>query len=206
MSPIRVLAGMLMCWLLGSVGDGVRADVKLPPFFSDHMVLQRDAKAPIWGTAGASEKVTVRFRDQDRRATADENGNWRIELSGLKAGGPDDLIVAGNNTIELQDVLVGEVWVGSGQSNMAGTVGIYVNHDPVLAKLAAQTYPQIRGCTAERAWTVSSAEANRGYSALLFAMAVRLHEELDVPVGMMLGAVGASPSGCWLSPAALAAD
>jgi len=183
-----------------------QADVKLPPFFSDHMVLQREGKAPLWGTAAAGEKVTVRFRDQEQTTTADDQGAWRVELKGLKAGGPDELTVSGKNSIKLADVLVGEVWVGSGQSNMAGTVGGYAKNDPELAKLAATAYPQIRGCGANSAWAVSSPATNGRYSALLFSMAVRLHEELDVPVGMMLGAVGGTPSGAWLSPEAFAAD
>jgi sialate O-acetylesterase len=186
--------------------NDLRGDVTLPPFFSDHMVLQRDAKAPVWGTASPGEQVTVAFRDQKKTATADADGRWRVEFTGLKAGGPDELTVAGKNTITLTDVLVGEVWVGSGQSNMAGGVRGYSANDPVLAKLASTAHPQIRGCTAAKTWAVSSPETNGNFSALLFSFAVRLHEELDVPVGMMLGAVGGTPSGAWLSEAALAAD
>jgi sialate O-acetylesterase len=202
----RTFVAVLLCSLFASAGEVVRADVKLPVFFSDHMVLQRDGKAPIWGTADAGEKVTVRFRDQSQQTTADAMGNWRVELKGLKAGGPDELIVAGNNTIKLKDVLVGEVWVGSGQSNMAGSVAGYSKNDPTLAKFATTAYPQIRGCTAKGAWRLSTPETNGAFSALLFSMAVRLNEELDVPIGMMLGAVGGTPSGAWLSPEALAAD
>ena len=121
--------------LIVSAGGAVRADVTLPPFFSDHMVLQRDGKAPIWGTAEPGEKVTVRFRDQEQQATADAQGNWRVELKGLKAGGPDELTIAGKNTITLTDVLVGEVWVGSGQSNMKGGVGGYYKNDPALGQM-----------------------------------------------------------------------
>lgn len=182
------------------------ADVTLPPFFSDHMVLQRETSAPIWGTALPGEKVTVRFRDQAPTATADEAGKWRVELKGLKAGGPDELVIAGKNEIKLTDVLVGEVWVGSGQSNMQGNVGGYAKNDPVLTELAATAHPQVRGCGAGRPWEVSTPENNPRFSAILFAFAVRLQEELDVPVGMMLGAVGGTPSGAWLSEQALADD
>jgi sialate O-acetylesterase len=206
----RFFSLLVVCSFFASTGDSLRADVKLPPFFSDHMVLQRDGKAPIWGTAAAGEKVTVKFRDQTKDATADDKGAWRVELTGLKAGGPDELSVAGTNTITLKDVLVGEVWVGSGQSNMAGTVGTtttgYAKDDPVLAAMAAKDYPQIRGCGARNGWSVAEAKNNPRFSAILFAFAVRLHQELDVPVGMMLGAVGGTPSGAWLSEAALAAD
>ena len=202
----RTFVTLLCCSLFATAAGSVLADVKLPPFFSNHMVLQREGKAPLWGTAEAGEKVTVRFRDQEQQTTADAQGSWRVELNGLKVVGPGELTITGKNTITLTDVLVGEVWVGSGQSNMAGSVGGYAKNDPVLAKLAATAYPQIRGCGATSSWKVSSPETNGGFSALLFSMAVRLHEELNVPVGMMLGAVGGTPSGAWLSPEALAAD
>ncbi|MBA4018466.1 MAG: hypothetical protein C0483_14965 [Pirellula sp.] len=177
-----------------------QAEVAVPPFFSDHMVLQRETKAPIWGTAAPGEEVTVQFRDQTLKAKADAAGKWRVELVGLKAGGPDELTITGTNTLKLTDVLVGEVWVGSGQSNMAGLVRTYTANDPVLTQLAATAYPSIRGCTAKTGWTVSTPETNAThFSAILFAFAVRLQEGIDVPVGMMLGAVGGTPSGAWVS-------
>jgi len=202
----RVLSLLVVGSCLAASAEAARADVKLPPFFSDHMVLQRDGRAPIWGVAAPGEAVSVKFRDQEQKATADDKGNWRVELVKLKAGGPDELTVAGKNTLTLKDVLVGEVWVGSGQSNMAGNVGGYSKDDPTLAELATKDYPQIRGCNARGAWRVADAKTNPQFSAILFAFAVRLNKELDVPVGMMLGAVGGTPSGAWVSEAALAAD
>ena len=196
----------LFLLVIATTGGSTRADVKLPPFISDHMVLQRESKAPLWGTAEAGEQITVTFRDQTKKTAADAKGNWRIELTGLKAGGPDELSIVGKNAITLKDVLVGEVWVGSGQSNMQGGVGGYAKNDEVLTKLAAMAYPEVRGCNARGAWTVATPENNPRYSAILFAFAVRLHEDLKVPVGMMLGAVGGTPSGAWVSEAALAAD
>lgn len=202
----RVLSLLVVGCCFASSAGTLRADVKLPPFFSDHMVLQRDGRAPIWGTAAPGEAVTVKFRDQERKSVADDKGNWRVVLEKLKVGGPDELTIAGTNTLTLKDVLVGEVWVGSGQSNMAGNVGGYAKDDPTLAELAAKDYPRIRGCNARGGWTIAEAKNNPRYSAILFAFAVRLNKELDVPVGMMLGAVGGTPSGAWLSEAALAAD
>jgi sialate O-acetylesterase len=183
-----------------------RADVKLPPFFSDHMVLQREAKVPIFGTAAPGEEVTVKFRDQSQTAKADDAGNFRVELAPLKAGGPDELTIAGKNSVTLKDVLVGEVWVGSGQSNMAGVVRGYAVNDPVLAELAATAHPQIRQVKANGAWQVATPENSANFSAILFAFGVRLNEGLDVPVGLMLGAVGGTPSGAWLSEEAYKAD
>ncbi|MCE9607741.1 MAG: sialate O-acetylesterase [Planctomycetia bacterium] len=191
-------------WL--SVCGVASAEVKLPRFFSDHMVLQRETKAPLWGTAAAGEKITVRFRDQEQKTEADAKGNWRVEFTGLKAGGPDELTIAATNTITLKDILVGEVWVGSGQSNMQGAVVHYAPSDPELAKLAATAYPTIRGCTVSSGWNESNPKNNANFSAILFAFAVRVNEDLKVPVGMLLGAVGGTPSGAWVSQEAVAGD
>lgn len=175
------------------------ADVKLPPVLSSHMVLQRDAAVPVWGTAAPGEKVTVTFRDQTKAATADAKGKWLVKLDKLKAGGPDKLTVAGKNTLTLDDVLVGEVWVGSGQSNMQGTVAGYVKGDPGLTKLAAGKYPTIRLSKSGGAWQATDEKTVNNHSAILFAFGVALQKELDVPVGLMVGAVGGTPSGYWLS-------
>lgn len=182
------------------------ADVKLPPVLSDHMVLQREKTIPIWGTAAAGEKVTVRFRDQTANTEADKDGKWKVELKDLKAGGPDDLTVSGNNKLVLTDILVGEVWVGSGQSNMQGSVKGYAANDPELAKLAEGTYPKIRISTNGGGWKEANPASLPGFSAILFAFGAALHKELDVPVGLMVGAVGGTPSGYWLSEDAFKAD
>lgn len=182
------------------------AEVKLPPVLSSHMVLQRDRAVPIWGTAAQGEKVVVKFRDQEKDAVADKDGKWQVKLDLLQAGGPDVLTVTGRNTLTLEDVLVGEVWVGSGQSNMAGGVNGYTQGDPVLAQLAAGApYPQLR--LVNRGSWQEATEANvKNFSALLFAFGVQLQKELNVPVGLMLGAVGGTPSGYWLSQEAYDAD
>lgn len=176
------------------------AEVKLPPVLSSHMVLQREMPVPVWGTAAPGEKIVVKFRDQEKSITASPDGKWLVKLDALKAGGPDVLTVSGSNTIKLDDVLVGEVWVGSGQSNMAGGVANYAKNDPVLAKLAeGAPYPRVRLIKARGVWQESSPTAVNGHSALLFSFGVRLQQELGVPVGLMLGAVGGTPSGFWIS-------
>jgi sialate O-acetylesterase len=205
-----ILAGVMLASL---VAGGARGEIAVPSVFSDHMVLQREMPVRIFGTAAAGEPVAVQFRDQRKVAVADGDGAWSVTLDPLVAGGPDALVISGGNTIRIEDVLVGEVWVGSGQSNMAGIARGYAAKDPVLARLmSAGPYPRLRllantqqGLSGGR-WTDSSPEIIGGFSALLFAFGLRLHEELDVPVGLMLGAVGGTPSGAWLSAAALAAD
>lgn len=195
------------CWL-ASAPSLALAEVKLPTLFSDHMVLQRDSTAPIFGAAEPGEEVTVSFRGQQQKATADKQGNWQVNLGKLTAGGPDVLTISGSNEIILQDVLVGEVWIGSGQSNMAGGSGGYAKGDETLAAaLAAAPYPQIRLIRGTGGpWQQATEKTANGFSALLFSFGVCLQKELDVPVGLMLGAVGGTPSGRWLTAEMLSAD
>ena len=181
------------------------AEVALPPVFSDHMVLQRDLPAPIWGTAAAGEAIVVSVAGQTHQAAAGDDGRWSVKLKPLSAGGPHVLQVRGSNSVEFKDVLIGDVWIGSGQSNMAGGVGGYAKGDEVLADLADGTYPQLRLCRGRGGkWQPSNPKTNRGFSALLFSFGQRLQQELDVPVGLILGAVGGTPSGRWLTDEMLA--
>ncbi|MCE9562447.1 MAG: sialate O-acetylesterase [Planctomycetes bacterium] len=206
MAASRRISAFLGVFALTLLPARVTADVKLPPVLSSHMVLQRETAVPVWGTAAPEEKVTVKFRDQEKTTTAGKDGKWSVKLDSLKAGGPDTLTVTGKNTITLEDVLVGEVWVGSGQSNMDGTVGGYVKGDEVLTKLAAGSYPKIRLSKSGRAWQETNDKTVNSHSALLFAFGVNLQKELDVPVGLMVGAVGGTPSGYWLSEKAYRGD
>lgn len=180
------------------------AKVTLPPVISSHMVLQRDMAVPIWGTAASGETVTVKFRDQQKQTTADATGKWTVKLDPLKAGGPDTLTV---NDITLDDVLVGEVWVGSGQSNMQMGPSHYLKGDSVLAgNLAAAPYPKIRLASAGKPWMEANNKNLSGFSALMFSFGLPLQKELDVPVGLMVGAMGGTPSGYWISKEAFEAD
>lgn len=182
-------------------------EVALPPVFSDHMVLQREIPVPIWGTATAGEQVTVSFRGSSLTATAGGDGRWRLTIGPLTAGGPDTLTVTAGNTIELRDVLVGEVWVGSGQSNMQGSVSGYVKNDETLATIAAAAPGvRLRLVQAKGPWQRATPQHVAPFSALLTAFGVNLEKDLDVPIGLMLGAVGGTPSGAWLTAEALAAD
>src|SRR5216117_2868694 len=104
-------------WLLVCAALATRAEVRLPGLFSDNMVLQQEMRVPVWGWADAEERVTVTFRGKQVSVMA-KNGKWTVRLPRQKAGGPDVLTVEGRNRIELKNVLVGEVWIGSGQSNM----------------------------------------------------------------------------------------
>src|SRR5580704_14265808 len=112
----QCVAAVVILMLCG-IGSAY-ADVKLPAVISDNMVLQQGRQVAIWGTADAGEQVSVSLGEQKGTATADSNGQWKVELAPLKAGGPLEMTVAGKNTLTIHNVLVGEVWVCSGQSNM----------------------------------------------------------------------------------------
>lgn len=181
------------------------ADVKPTRMFGDYMVLQREMPVPVWGTADAGEKVSVAFRDQKQHTTADKDGKWMVKLDALKLGKPSDLTFSGNNTVTFKNVLVGDVWIGSGQSNMAGSAGGYAKRDSVLADMVkAAPYPQLR--LYRGGWKEATESNIKGFSALLFSFGQPLQKELGVPVGLIVGAVGGTPSGRWLSPEMFADD
>jgi hypothetical protein len=185
--PMKTRTIVLLALSIACTSSLAQADVKLPGVISSHMVLQRDKPAPIWGTAVAGEQVIVKFRNQEKSATADAQGKWSVRLDPLTAGGPDSMTISGKNTLTLDDVLVGEVWVGSGQSNMAGAVANYSKTDPGLAKLAESApYPKLRLVRGSGSWNEAGPQQVQGASALLFSFGVRLQKELDVPVGLML--------------------
>jgi sialate O-acetylesterase len=204
------------------------AEVKPSALFSDHMVLQSGMPVPIWGTADPSEKVTISFNGQKKSATADANGKWTVRLAKLKAGGPFEMTIAGSKAgetpIVVKDVLVGEVWLGSGQSNMQ----FYVSskgqgHAPYGLldedkEIAAANYPQVRMFTVKMAttlepqtdavgsWQVCTPENVPNFSAVGYLFARDLNQALKLPVGIVLSAFGASTAEAWIPRDALAAD
>ena len=199
MKHIPASSAVLFCLVTAWSAPVLHAEVKLSKPFTPHMVLQRGMDVPVWGTAAPGEKVTVTFSGQSKSATADDKGAWRVKLAPLTASAEPKVLTAGDKMID--DVLVGDVWVGSGQSNMDGLVAGYSINDPVLAAAAELTYPKLRLMRkdANAVWEQATPEANRKFSAILFSFGFALQKETDVPVGLMVGAVGGTPSGFWLS-------
>lgn len=191
---------------IGLAAHPAAGDVKLPAVFGDHMVLQRGAAVPVWGWAEASEKVTVTLCDQSKSATADNDGKWSVKLGAVEAGGPYTLKVEGNNKLELSDVLVGEVWLCSGQSNMAMSVRGCNNYE---AEQAAAKLPKIRMMTVSRTaaetpqtdckgtWAVCSPETVGAFSAAAYFFGRELHKQLGVPVGLINSSWGGTPVQAW---------
>lgn len=202
MKPTCALFSLLVL----ATAAAAQAEVKLSKVFTPHMVLQRGMAVPVWGTAAPGEKVRVSFAGQTKETQADEKGAWKVKLDSLKASAEPQTLTVGTHKIE--DVLVGDVWVGSGQSNMDMVVASYTQDDPVLDAAAKQSHPHLRLLRKEptATWEASTPETNAKFSALLFSFGFALQKEIDVPVGLMVGAVGGTPSGFWLSEEMYKAD
>lgn len=187
------------------------ADVKLAPLFQDHMVLQRDASVPVWGTAKPGETVELVIDDQHLKTKADAKGNWQVTLKPLTVGKPRKLVVEGSNRIEIKDVLVGEVWICSGQSNMAWTVDRSKNFP---TEKANAKYPQLRmfsvACQAtpkiqtqlKGSWQLCTPETVGKFSATAYFFGREVHKHLDVPVGLVNTSLGGTDVAAWTSLAA----
>lgn len=193
------------------------ADVKLPSVIGSHMVLQRDKPIPIWGWADPGEEVTVEFAGMVGQAKADDAGKWKVTLGAQKANATGQkLRVKGKNVLELDDVLVGEVWVGSGQSNMEWPVSASTNPKETIA---AAEHPNIRLFHVPRiqaavplpdvpflpstytrvTWKPCTPASIPQFSAVLYHFGARLQKDLDVPVGLINSSWGGSPIETWVT-------
>lgn len=185
------------------------ADVKLPAIFSDHMVLQAGANVPVWGWAEPGEAVEATINGQTKKTTADDKGNWKLQFEPLKASAePTNLVVKGRNELTVGDVLVGEVWLASGQSNMAMDVARSLNAEE---EKSAATHPKLRMFTVVRtpkdipqadckgSWAVCSPSTVGSFSAVAYFFGRELHQRLDVPVGMINTSYGGTDIASWTS-------
>lgn len=185
------------------------ANVRMPILFSDGMVLQRDKQIPIWGFAHANESVEVHFNKQIKKTTADKNGKWTVNLAAEKAGGPFELVVIGKNKITIKNVLVGEVWICSGQSNMEFQVSKTMNAEKEIADV---NYPMIRhfGIAQDLSGTPKDdlkqgkwEEANKqnvgNFTAVGYYFARKLYSELKIPIGIINTSWGGTNAETWTS-------
>ncbi len=211
-SPIRLLCAALV---FAFAGADARADVTLNGVFSDHMVLQRDARVPVWGSADPGESVTVTVGDQKVQATANDAGKWKVVLNPLKVGGPYTVEVSGRNKITLSDVLAGDVWLCSGQSNMAFSMSWIKNVPAYQDDLKTADFPNIRqGHVAQTPsvrpldstpvkWEVCAPDTVGDFTAAGFYFARDLQKELRIPIGLILSAWGGTSAESWTSIDAL---
>ncbi len=200
----------------------LRADVKLPVIFSDHMVLQQGISVPVWGWADEGELVVVQYRDQVVQTRA-KNGKWQVKLAMMKANAtPANLLVIGNNRVELKNVVVGEVWIASGQSNMQWALRQSANWQAAAAASANPNLrlfyvPRVKAPApvadiqgqynnAKPVWTVASPETTPDFSAVAYFFGRDLQAARGVPVGIIHTSWGGSPAEVWMSERVLAGN
>ena len=213
-SSIALLAATLFV-----APSAARAEVRLPKVFGSHMVLQREKPVVIWGWAQPGEQVTARLAAETRQAKANDHGEWKLEFPALKAGGPLTLTVSGANTIQMDDILVGEVWLCSGQSNMEMGIGAAQDGQK---EIAAANHPSIRLFKVDKRWTPEPqddvpatwkvctpqtvAEGGwSGFSAAGYYFGRELHAKLGVAVGLIDSTWGGTRIESWTPPEGFAA-
>lgn len=211
---MKTLLHLLVPLLCLNLPASLMAELSLPHFFSDHMILQRERDAAIWGTATPKSEVTVSFRGKTTSASADDQGHWRVSIAtgAADAEGAELTVKAGDDTKTIKDVLIGEVWLASGQSNMFYTM----NRSPAYEELMKKAnHPGLRMFNAplvtaekpqadiEGEWSLCTPETVPGYSAVAFFFALKLHQELGVPVGVLKTCWGGKPVETFTSREAL---
>jgi sialate O-acetylesterase len=206
MSP-KLASALSVLAALAALSASLHAEVKPNPLFTDGAVLQRGQPVPVWGTANDGEKVTVHFENQTVTTTA-AAGKWSVNLKPLKEGGPFTMKITGDNTVTINNLLVGEVWVCSGQSNMEWPFSRTHNTKEEAPKA---NYPQIRMFTVKKtvsvqpleeatgSWVVCSPETVNSFSGVGYFFARDLHQKLAVPVGMIHTSWGGTPAQSWTS-------
>ena len=205
-SKVLVALIVIMC----SFTTGI-SQVTLPEIIRDSMVIQRNAKITIWGWASPSERITATFNGKQRKATANNQGDWRVEFPKMKAGGPYTLKISGKNEIILEDILIGDVWLCSGQSNMVHQMDI---HDVTYAEdIANANYPEIRHFKVPQktdlrgpskhlnggSWEVAISDEIRPFSAVAYFFARKLYKKYGVPIGLINASVGGTPIEAWIN-------
>jgi sialate O-acetylesterase len=198
------------------------AEVSLPKVFSSHMVLQRDMPIHVWGFAAPAEQVTVDFHGSSASATADNVGRWSVYLPPQPAGGPFTLTVRAANTVSLDDILLGDLWLASGQSNMEMPLAGFSNAplNDSEKEIAAANHPQIRLLLVDRdtseypladvkgakGWSVCTPETARNFSAAAYFFARDLQEHQHVPIGLIDSTWGGTPAEAWVSLTGIGSD
>ena len=193
------------------------ANITLPKIFGDNMVLQRNKPIPLWGWGSPNEKITIRFNHQTKTVTTDLNGNWKINLDKESAGGPYQLVLKGINTVTFKNVLVGEVWICSGQSNMEMPIEGWGKINNYQQEIAVADYPQIRhikvpntvnstpqkdifqGDTTTTRWKICSPQTAGDFTATGYFFARELYNQLKVPIGLINTSWGGTHVETWTS-------
>jgi sialate O-acetylesterase len=214
MKSARVAAAVSYLLIVAAISS--RAEVTLPSLLADHMVVQRGLPVHVWGKAAEHEGVSVTFRGETQSTTADDLGRWSLYLSPGEAGGPFQIVVKAANTIHLNDILVGDVWVASGQSNMEFPMKELANPD---IEIAAAQFPKIRIFRVEhrpsdypradveaKTWAACTSENVAESSAVAYYFARDIHQKINIPIGLIETYWGGTAAESWTSLHTLSAD
>ena len=213
---VKILCSAVCCYVL-LISQAVFCQVKLPLLISDGMVLQRDANIKVWGWASDGEKITINFDGKTYNATAGANGKWAVMLSELKAGGPYSMDINASNHITLTNILIGDVWVCSGQSNMELPMNRVKYRYPDV--IANADNPHIRQFIVPHiydfqepkedfksgSWVSANPKSVLEFTAVGYFFAKELYEKYHVPIGLINASLGGSPAEAWMSEDALKA-
>ncbi len=210
MCKIEIFFSVLCCFLVaGSLQT--YAQVRLPRLVRDSMILQRDAPVNIWGWASANEKITVKLNGKSYKTKANATGEWKVQLAPMKAGGPYTIDISASNKITLKDILFGDVWFCSGQSNMVHQLNIHdityakeiaTANDPDIRQFWIPTLTNLQGPQSDLPtgyWKAAVGEDVRPFSAVAYFFAKKIHEKYNVPVGIINASVGGTPIEAWIS-------
>ncbi|MCC9167717.1 sialate O-acetylesterase [Pontibacter harenae] len=205
------ITGLLVLCFLQFFDITAFGQVKLPQLLSDGIVLQRNAKVKVWGWASPGEKVTLSFKGKNYKATTAQNGKWSLTLPAMPAGGPYTINIKASNRLTIKDVLVGDVYLCSGQSNMVHQMSL---HNITYAEdIATANYPQIRHFwiptttnlqgpakeLSEASWKSANPQDVNNFSAVAYFFARKLYNEYKIPIGLINASVGGTPIEAWMS-------
>jgi sialate O-acetylesterase len=214
MKPYRSIPAGLFAGL--SLLAAAHAGVTLPPIFSDHMVLQKSASVPVWGTASPGEKVSIQLDDKSAQATAGADGKWQATLDLSQSGpGPFQMTVKGANNLAIDDVMVGEVWLASGQSNMGATLDlstggaqeVAASANPMVRQFYVNPHPSAKVMdVCKGKWSVAGPDTSGHFSAVSYYFQKELQKNLHVPVAIINSSLGGTYVESWMSPQAVTAD
>ena len=206
-SSTSVVVVLFLCGALPA-----RAEPEVSPLFSDHMVLQRDQRLPVWGSARPGEEITVRCAGQEKKTTADGTGGWQVTLDPLQASGqPGEMVIIGEKTLAFKDVMVGDVWLCSGQSNM-----VYGLND--VEEIPNAQYPHLRQFLVTPAssdapqeslagsWQACSPQTAKQFTKVGYYFGRDVHTSQNIPIGLINSSVGGTRAQLWLPTSAMFAD
>ena len=193
----------------------LKADIRLPRLVSDGMVLQREKSIKIWGWAAPNERVTISFNQQQLSARTSAEGKWMVEMKAMKAGGPHQMVIQGTNRIVLKNIVLGDVWVCSGQSNMELTMHrvkdkyeaeIKKSSNPLIRQFFVSTkynFKESQNDLNQGAWEEANPASVLRFSAAAYFFAKDLFEKYHIPIGLINASVGGTPAESWMSEDAL---